>query len=237
MASSTKQYLGMEQIGRRLGLDVAVVQRLLEQRVLPGIHLGDTWVVPEADLEAFLRAEFRSQNTKTQIPIDTAVPQPQTRRKERRGQAHAVRLYLRGREKEMPNYASAAISAIEDLAAGDQTFLDRLGAVRRGKRRYVAGNRSDLYSNRPDLPARQMRNGWWIGTNYSRIELEKMLRIACRLSGLEFGSDLVITAAEPTSKAQAERARDFVGIAHSGLGDLAERHDEYLAQALKHART
>jgi hypothetical protein len=108
--------------------------------------------------------------------------------------------------------------------------MTRLGAVRRGKRRYVAANRDDLYFNRPDLSARQMSNGWWIGTNYSRIELERMLRKACEIAGLQFGVDVVIRESGPAVTAGIDKARAFVGKGRSGLGDLARRHDDYLTE-------
>jgi hypothetical protein len=128
----------------------------------------------------------------------------------------------------MPSYSAAAIWVIEELAMADSGFMIRLGAVRRGKRRYVAQSRDDLYANRPDLPAKEMRNGWWIGTNYSRAELERMIRKACEIAGLRFGLDVVINEAGLSLTVPRNHARGFVGKGHSGLGDLARRHDDYL---------
>ncbi len=228
----TKQYLAIEQVARRLNLKAEAVEGLLQRRELPGLLLGSAWLVPEPELEAFLDTEFLRQNARlTQVMPEavasSATGQEATRK--RKGRAHAVRVTFKGQQLDMPNYASAAIWIIEQMALDDATFLPRFGSVRRGKRRYVSTDKSALYFNRPDLPAKLMENGWWIGTNYSRAELERMLRAACRIAGIKFDVQLQITAAEPIAWS-LERARSFIGIAHSGLGDLARRHDEYLSE-------
>jgi excisionase family DNA binding protein len=230
---ATKKYLPIEQVARRLSLDVDVVEQLLESRVLPGLRLGSAWLIPAAALEEFLDAEYARQNpglaSVSSQPAKSGraevVPEPN-----RKGRAHAVRAWLRGRQFEFPSYSAAAVWVIEELAAADSSFMKRLGAVRRGKRRYVALNRDELYFNRPDLPAKELRNGWWIGTNYSRAELERMLRRACEIAGIRFGLDLVIAETGPSILGPTARARSFRGKGHSGLGDLARRHDHYLTE-------
>jgi excisionase family DNA binding protein len=227
-----KQYLSVEQVARRLSLDAEVVDDLLKARTLPGLQLGSAWLVPESALAEFLEEEFARQNPALVTMVEKRARTPERRKSSgtRTGRMHAVQLTFRGRRMEMPNYAAAVIWVIEEIAEADATFLERLGAVRRGRRRYVARNRDELYVNRPDLPAREMRNRWWIGTNYSRTELEKMLRKACELAGLRFGLDVAIAEAGPSIATTLERAREFVGKGHSGLGDLARRHDHYLTE-------
>jgi excisionase family DNA binding protein len=230
---NTKQYLPLEQVARRLNLQIEIVKELLDSRTIPGLKLGGAWLIPEPELEQFLDAEFAKQNpggiTSSMQPVPSK-ERPASARQRRRSPAHAVRVLFRGREVEMPSYSGAAVWIVEELAAEDAAFMTRLGAVRRGKRRYVAANRDDLYVNRPDLPARQMSNGWWIGTNYSRLELERMLRKACEISGLQFGSDVVIKESGPPVATERGQATAFVGSGHSGLGDLARRHDDYLTE-------
>lgn len=227
---AAKVYLPVQQVARRLNLGVDVVEALLDNRELPGLRLGSTWLVPEPALEEFLDAEFARQNPGIIAISREAMRSGPHSGQKRRSRPHAVQVLLGGRQRDMPSYSSAAIWVIEELAAGDSTFLERLGAIRRGKRRYVARNRADLYFDRPDLAAKQMQNGWWIGTNYSRAELERMLRKACELAGLRFGLDLAIQESAPSLAAHKDRARAFVGKGHSGLGDLARRHDDYLTE-------
>lgn len=229
--ASAKQYLPVEQVARRLNLPGEVVEGLLIRHELPGLRLGPTWLVPDAALEEFLDAEFARQNpglTLIDRPTAKSSSKPVRVDQKQKGRTQAVQVTFRGRHFDMSSYSAAAVWVIEDLAAADRSFLNRLGGVRRGKRRYVAANRSDLYYGRPDLPAKQLRSGWWIGTNYSRAELERMLRTACELAGLRFGVDLAITEARPARTAPQNVARAFVGRGRSGLGDLAKRHDDYL---------
>jgi hypothetical protein len=228
---ATRAYLPIQQVARRLNLEVDLVEELLESHALPGLRLGSAWLVPEPALEEFLDAEFARQNPGFAVrPSFRRIDERLAVSRKRKGRAHAVQVLLKGRQLEMPSYSSAAIWAIEELAAANSTFLDRMGAVRRGRRRYVARNRDDLYFNRTDLPATQMGNGWWIGTNYSRAELERMLRTACEIAGLRFGVDLVINELSASVMPEIDRARAFVGKGRSGLGDLARRHDAYLTE-------
>jgi excisionase family DNA binding protein len=231
--ATAKQYLPVEQVARRLNLPGEVVEELLNRHELPGLRLGSAWLVPDAALEEFLDAEFARQNPGLAL-VSSPTAKPNTRpvavEQKRKGRTQAVQLLFRGEQFDMPSYSTAVIWVIEKLAAADGTFLSRLGAIRRGKRRYVAQSRDDLYFNRPDLPAKQMRNGWWIGTNYKRADFERMLRTACEIAGLRFGVDLVITESGPAKIVPPRLARAFVGRGRSGLGDLARRHDDYLTE-------
>jgi len=58
-----------------------------------------------------------------------------------------------------------------------------------------------------------------------------MLRKACEVAGIQFGVDVVIRESGPPVPAARDKARAFVGKGHSGLGDLARRHDDYLTEA------
>jgi excisionase family DNA binding protein len=231
---TTKQFLPIEQVARRLNLQVDVVEALLDSRAIPGLKLGGAWLIPAPELEEFLDAEFAKQNPGLTPPLEKRLKssgRQVSSGQMRRSPARAVRVLFRGRQVEMPSYSGAATWIIEELAAEEGTFISRLGAVRRGKRRYVAKNREDLYFNRPDLSAIQMRNGWWIGTNYSRLELARMLRTACEIAGIQFGLDVVIRESGLPVTAAKDKARAFVGKGHSGLGDLARKHDDYLTEA------
>ena len=239
-----KQYLSPEQVGRRLGLEATLVKNLLENRLIPAIQLGDTWLVPEAELNSFLAAEFEKQNAIQHAIADATDPKGSVRssRSEsgRRRQSRSVVVVFRGQEFEEPSYTAAVIRVIKELAASDPTFLRRMAAERRGRRRYVAPDKSELYFDRPDLSQRYaapIGEGWWLGTNYSREELEKILRVASKLSGLSFGLDILIRPAEHRTKIDRARALAFVGIGRDTKNDVARHHDEYLAQALEHART
>lgn len=81
------------------------------------------------------------------------------------------------------------------LADRDPTFLDRFAALpRQGRRRrYLARNPGELYPDRPDLArdhSHEFRPGWWLGTNVSIAQIQRIIQMACDVAGLEYGRDL-----------------------------------------------
>jgi hypothetical protein len=84
---------------------------------------------------------------------------------------------------------------LERLSETGTHFLERFAAVpKHGRnRRYLARAKEDLYPGRPDLAqySHQLKSGWWVGTNYSRASIKKILEMACEVAGLRFGTDLV----------------------------------------------
>ena len=69
----------------------------------------------------------------------------------------------------------------------DDSFLERFAARKHWrKRRYLARNRNELYPDRPDLSeehAVEIAHGWWMGTNYSRRDIQKIINLACEVAG------------------------------------------------------
>lgn len=68
------------------------------------------------------------------------------------------------------------------LAEADAGFLDRFASRKHGKkRRYIARDRQELYPGRPDLVEEhsiEIVPGWWMGTNYSRRNIQQILDLA-----------------------------------------------------------
>lgn len=75
------------------------------------------------------------------------------------------------------------------LAAKDSGFLERFASRKHGrKRRYLARDQRDLYPGRPDLAKEhsvEIAPGWWMGTNYSRRDIQKIIDLACEVAGPE----------------------------------------------------
>jgi len=67
------------------------------------------------------------------------------------------------------------------LAKEDSGFLERFAARKHGKkRRYLARNKVELYPGRSDLVedhSVEVMQGWWMGTNYSRRDIQKILNL------------------------------------------------------------
>ncbi len=68
------------------------------------------------------------------------------------------------------------------LAEHDDDFLKRFAARKHGrKRRYISRDRMELYPDRPDLVEShsvEFVPGWWLGTNYSRNNIQQILDLA-----------------------------------------------------------
>ncbi len=68
------------------------------------------------------------------------------------------------------------------LAEHDKGFLERFAARKHGrKRRYISRDRMELYPDRPDLVEShsvEFVPGWWLGTNYSRNNIQQILDLA-----------------------------------------------------------
>jgi hypothetical protein len=89
------------------------------------------------------------------------------------------------------------IKLFDDLAKRDSTFLQRFAArPKHGRsRRFVAGTKAELYADRLDLcedHSHQLESRWWIGTNYSKASITKIIQLASEVAGIQFGRDLII---------------------------------------------
>lgn len=96
--------------------------------------------------------------------------------------------------------AEGLACALRSLAELDETFLERFSHFGGRSRCHVASSPDRVHPGRPDLNRRYTRElwpgaGWWIGTNYSRQDVRRILRAACGLVGLDYGADLVLREA------------------------------------------
>jgi hypothetical protein len=83
------------------------------------------------------------------------------------------------------------------LAKEDNGFLDRFASRKHGKkRRYLSRDKRELYPGRPDLVelhSIEVVPGWWIGTNYSRRNIQYIIELALEVSGPQFNNVSNIT--------------------------------------------
>lgn len=115
------------------------------------------------------------------------------------GQKHLapVLFRLQGREYNARSARDAMIKIFEELARRDTSFLERFASrPKHGKkRRFLARSKAELYPDRPDLGdshSHQLSEGWWLGTNYSKKNIEDIIKMACEVGGLNYGSDLIV---------------------------------------------
>jgi hypothetical protein len=80
------------------------------------------------------------------------------------------------------------VDALRYLEGHSTGTLERLSRVTRRKRNMVSRSRSGLYPGWPDLAdhARPVAPYWYVGTNYSRRDVERILRLAGRAAGSSF---------------------------------------------------
>jgi len=102
---------------------------------------------------------------------------------------------LHGKTIHLRSAVDVLLHVLDELTKKDSNFISRLASRKHGRsRRYVAQRRDELYPGRPDLAeySKQLSNGWWVGTNYSKSNISQIIQLACEVAGLRFGYDLTI---------------------------------------------
>jgi hypothetical protein len=87
-----------------------------------------------------------------------------------------------GKTYEAGSAREMMVKVFQLLANNDQGFLERFASRKHGrKRRYIARDKMELYPGRPDLSEEhsvEIVPGWWMGTNYSRSNIQQILDLA-----------------------------------------------------------
>ncbi len=93
----------------------------------------------------------------------------------------------RGEEIEARSARDVMIKVFELLHKEDSTFLERFASRKHGKkRRYLSRDKYELYPGRPDLSDEhsiEIVSGWWLGTNYSRKNIQDIINLALEVAG------------------------------------------------------
>lgn len=132
--------------------------------------------------------------------IPSEPPQPPSppgrpRRRHRRGISGRYAFVLLEERVEEDSLKAAYMDRLRRLAELDAQFLERLSEETTKARRIVARRPEDLYLKRPELAEKfavQLTDQWWVDTNLSRSQCEQRLKTACEVTGIGFGSDLVL---------------------------------------------
>ena len=101
------------------------------------------------------------------------------------------RTYMAGSAREV------MVKVFQLLAKADKEFLDRFASRKHGKkRRYIARDKMELYPGRPDLSEEhsiEIMPGWWMGTNYSRNNIQHILDLALEVVQPQLRSSLRVS--------------------------------------------
>ncbi len=113
-------------------------------------------------------------------------------------QRGSIGYWFKGRFVPCGSGRDVLISVLEELAEYDPSFLERFAArPKHGRtRRYIAASPNELYPDRPDLASEhhlKLKSGWYVGTNVGHVQIEKIIRMACEVSGTSFGEELTIS--------------------------------------------
>lgn len=86
------------------------------------------------------------------------------------------------------------VAVLRTLHELDPRLLPELSRYHARKRRYIARSPDRLYPGRPDLArhSAEVADGWWVGTNHSKRDVERILRVACNVAGLDYTVDLIV---------------------------------------------
>jgi hypothetical protein len=154
---------------------------------------------PDPDtVAAFLRVNANGGPSNQTISALPAQPRVSARIPVPPGSARPSRTIgfeLYGQHHSARNALEVLVKILEELTARDSTFPERFASrPRHGRtRRYLSRTPAELYPDRPDLAqdySRQLNSGWWIGTNYSRRAISRIIELACDVAHLQYGSDL-----------------------------------------------
>src|SRR3954467_12375080 len=99
-----------------------------------------------------------------------------------------------GRHIPAANLKDAYRALLGELQAAHPDFLDTFGRERTFGRNFVARAPAELYGRSPHLVrhAQPLGGGWYFDSNLSAAQVAKRARIAARLCGLFYGSDVRI---------------------------------------------
>lgn len=106
-----------------------------------------------------------------------------------------------GRFTPCRNGREVLVAVFEALAKRDSTFLERFAArPKHGRtRRYLARSPEELYPGRADLAREhsfKLQSGWYVGTNVSHAQIERIIGMACEVSRVRFGKELIVNVGE-----------------------------------------
>ncbi|MBD3329769.1 hypothetical protein GF357_04730 [Candidatus Dojkabacteria bacterium] len=107
-----------------------------------------------------------------------------------------INFVFKGQEFPSRSAKEAMIQIFQLLYKEDSGFLDRFASRKHGKkRRYLAREKKELYPGRPDLVEQhsvEVVEGWWLGTNYSRREIQVIINLALEVVGPQLRNETKI---------------------------------------------
>ena len=87
------------------------------------------------------------------------------------------------------------IKVVEALEERDPSFTSRFVARPKhgSKRRYIAQNRNELLPGHPKKETHRLPSGYWLGLKHAYVQINSVIKLACEVAGIGYGTDLKIT--------------------------------------------
>lgn len=86
------------------------------------------------------------------------------------------------------------IKVVEALEERDPSFTSRFVARPKhgSKRRYIAQNRNELLPGHPKKETHRLSSGYWLGLKHAYVQINSVIKLACEVAGIGYGTDLKI---------------------------------------------
>ncbi len=97
-----------------------------------------------------------------------------------------------GEEGAADTLGKLLVDVLQWFAYLDADFLEKFSEGQGRTRRFVTRDPKGIYPGREDLSnyTAKVCQGWWVGTNYSRVDVRRLLHAACQVAGLTWDVDL-----------------------------------------------
>jgi hypothetical protein len=167
---------------RPVGIDLDVQRALERARISFG----------ECENDILRRLLLPARGGKAGPPRRAAAPGPVRGEPRRRG---LWTVEVGGRKIPAANLKHAYRTLLRELEAAHPRFLEAFARERSRGRRFVARTPAELFGRSPHLARRHAEllvGGWYFDTNLSADQAARRARVAARLCGLHYGSDVRI---------------------------------------------
>jgi hypothetical protein len=106
----------------------------------------------------------------------------------------AIEYELFGKRQTAPNAAAAIVEILKAIADRYPDKMAAISVAARGRsRNHIARSPEEIYPARPDLArAAEIAPGWLLGLNIANREKMRIIREACQVVGISFGTDVTI---------------------------------------------
>ena len=167
---------------RPIGIDLDVQRAIERARISFG----------ECENDLLRRLLLAARGSRTGPPRRAAAPGPVRGEPRRRG---LWTVEVGGRRIAAANLKHAYRILLRELEAAHPHFLEAFARERSRGRRFVARAPAELFGRSPHLARRHAEplvGAWYFDTNLSAEQIARRARIAARLCGLHYGSDVRI---------------------------------------------